>query len=52
MKRFFVCCFLMLILLVFLHGGKSHNGEFDVFRDGDTLVVIAQSYPDLSYLKE
>jgi uncharacterized protein len=31
---------------------KSHNGEFDVFRGGDALVVIAQSYPDLSYLKE
>ncbi|MDO9578237.1 MAG: TAXI family TRAP transporter solute-binding subunit [Candidatus Cloacimonadales bacterium] len=40
------------VILNPLPDGKSHNGEFDVFRNGDALVVIAQAYPDLSYLKE
>ena len=30
---------------------KSHNGKFDTFQEGDALVVIAHSYPDLSNIK-
>nr|MDA3812822.1 hypothetical protein [Candidatus Cloacimonadota bacterium] len=29
----------------------SHNGKFDKFEKGDSLVVIAQSYPDLLNMK-
>ena len=40
------------VILNPLPKGKSKQSEFDVFRDGDALVVIAQCYPDLSFLKE